>query len=77
MKLKLLAFAFILAFAITSFGALGVSGVSASPTLVTPGGEVVEGPVEACDGAERALAEILDNTTAPTEAGLSLDNTGC
>ena len=29
MKLKLLAFVFILAFAITSFGALGVSGASA------------------------------------------------
>ncbi len=77
MKLKLLAFAFILAFAITSFGALGVSGVSANPTLTTPHGQVVNGPQEACGGAETALAEILANTTAPTDAGLDLDNTGC
>ncbi len=77
MKLKLMAFVFILAFAITSFGALGVSGVSAGPVLTTPGGEVVIGPDEACDGATTALTEILANTTAPTDAGLSLDNSGC
>ena len=35
MKLKLLAFAFILAFAISTFGALGASGASAGPQLTT------------------------------------------
>ncbi len=76
MKLKLLAFAFILAFAITSFGALGVSGVSAGPDLTTPG-TTVEGPDAACGGALTGFAAVTANTDAPADAGLDADITDC
>ncbi len=63
MKLKLLAFAFILAFAISTFGALGASGASAGLTLTTgllspQGTNVVSGPAEATGGAVTAFTAI-------------------
>ncbi len=69
MKLKLMAFAFILAFAITSFGALGVSGASADgpDLIIEEAGITVEGPNDACDGAVTAF-------TAIGGAGVEIDN---
>jgi len=63
MKLKLLAFAFILAFAISTFGALGASGASAGPTLTVAilspeGTHTVVGPDAATDGAVTAFTAI-------------------
>lgn len=55
MKLKLLAFVFVLAFAITSFAALGVSGVSA-----TPGGDNA-----ACGGLGTALSQAVPRAPDP------------
>jgi len=77
MKRKLLALVFVLAFAISSFAALGVSGVSAGPVLTTPNGNVVTGPDAACGGAATATTNVLANTTAPTDAGLDVDLSGC
>jgi len=57
MKLKILAFAFILAFTITSFAALGVSGASAGPTLITPE-QCVDGPDAATGGAITGFAAV-------------------
>ena len=46
-----------------------------APTLAltTPGGQVVDGPAAATGGAVTAFTAVLANTTAPTDAGLSLD----
>ena len=66
MKLKLLAFAFILAFAISSFGALGVSGVSADGPVLTvailspQGTHTVQGPDEATGGAVTAFTQVTN-----------------
>ena len=62
MKRKLLALVFVLAFAISSFAALGVSGVSATIDFTTPGGHVVEGPCAAVTGFQIGL-----NTDTPLE----------
>jgi hypothetical protein len=64
MKRKLLALVFVLAFAVTSFAALGVSGASAAPTLTTgvlspQGTHTVVGPDAACDGAGTAFGHVL------------------
>ena len=73
MKLKLLAFAFILAFAISSFGALGASGVSADGPVLTvgilspEGTTTVQGPDAATGGAVTAFTEI-------TGAGVVIEN---
>ena len=72
MKLKLVAFAFILAFAISTFGALGASGASAGPTLTVgilspEGTTVVVGPDAATGGAVTAFTEI-------TGAGVVIEN---
>ena len=63
MKLKLLAFAFILAFAISTFGALGASGASAGPTLTVgilspQGTHTVVGPDAATPGAVTAFTHV-------------------
>ncbi len=68
MKLKLLAFAFILAFAISTFGALGASGASAGPSLtvaiLSPDAEmIVNGPDAATGGAVTAFTNVSANTT--------------
>ena len=75
MKRKLLALVFVLAFAFTSFAALGVSGASAHPTLTTPNGHVVNGPAAACGGATTALGAA--NIDALVAAGLVLDLGDC
>ena len=64
MKLKLLAFAFILAFAISSFAALGAGGASAStPELeIFPAGITVVGPAEATGGAITAFTNVSAHT---------------
>jgi hypothetical protein len=68
MKLKLLAFAFILAFAISTFGALGASGASAdgpvlTTALLSPEGSVtVVGPAEATGGAVTAFTNVSAHT---------------
>ena len=67
MKLKLLAFAFILAFAITSFGALGASGASATIDIGLPSGTVVEGPCEAITGFGTAIPSVLAHTDTPLD----------
>ncbi len=69
MKLKLLAFAFILAFAISTFGALGASGASANTAEldIVEAGITVVGPAEATGGAITAF-------TAISEAGVEIDN---
>lgn len=74
MKRKLLALVFVLAFAITSFAALGVSGVSADPgpTLTTAilspeGTNTVDGPDEATGGAITAFTQV-------TGAGVEIAN---
>lgn len=69
MKLKILAFAFILAFAISTFGALGASGASANtPELdIVEAGITVVGPAEATGGA-------ITGFTAVTGAGVEIDN---
>ncbi len=65
MKLKLLAFAFILAFAISTFGALGASGASASTVELTvglnspQGSTTVVGPAEATGGAVTAFTHVV------------------
>lgn len=65
MKLKLLAFAFILAFAISSFGALGVSGASADTVELTvglnspQGSHTVVGPAAATGGAANAFTQVV------------------
>ncbi len=67
MKLKLLAFAFILAFAITSFAALGVSGASAAGPVLTvglnspQGTHTVVGPAAATGGAATAFGHVVDD----------------
>ena len=71
MKLKLIAFAFVLAFAISSFAALGASGVSACPILTTPG-TTFEAPDDSIGGAVTAFTNVDANTTAPEDAGLLL-----
>ncbi len=63
MKLKLLAFAFILAFAMSTFGALGVSGASAGVVLTVglnspQGSHTVVGPAAATGGAVTAFTAI-------------------
>ncbi len=65
MKLKLLAFVFILAFAITSFGALGAGGASANTPELTiiPADTTVVGPAEATGGAITAFTNVSDHTT--------------
>ena len=55
MKLKLVAFAFILAFAISTFGALGASGASAAGPVLTTPGTTVAGPDEALGGVITAF----------------------
>ena len=55
MKRKLLALVFVLAFAITSFAALGVTGVSADDA--------------ACDGANGGVDAAFAAATAPGRAG--------
>ncbi len=72
MKLKLLAFAFILAFAMSTFGALGVSGASAGPTLTVAllspqGAHTVAGPDAATGGAVTAFTNV-------TNAGVEIEN---
>ena len=73
MKLKLLAFAFVLAFAITSFGALGAGGAFANTPelevgLLSPEGSItVVGPAEATGGAATGF-------TAVTGAGVEIEN---
>ena len=73
MKLKLLAFAFILAFAISTFGALGASGASASTVELTvglnspQGAHTVVGPAEATGGAVTGFSAV-------TGAGVEIDN---
>jgi len=57
MKRRLLAFVFVLGFAITSFAALGVSGVSAVPL---PGGDNA-----ACDGLGTALSQAVPGAPDP------------
>ncbi len=57
MKLKLLAFAFILAFAITPFLAFGAYSAEASLSLSTPG-TTVELPSDAVGGAFTAFTNI-------------------
>ncbi len=59
MKRRLLALVFVLAFAITSFAALGVSGASAGPTLITPE-HCVDGPDEATGGAVTAFTAVVN-----------------
>src|SRR3990172_3469123 len=59
MKRKLLALVFVLAFAITSFAALGATGVSAVPI---PG-------EAACDGANGGVDNAFAAATAPGRAG--------
>ena len=56
MKLKLMAFAFILAFAVASFGALGVSGAHA--LIVTTPGQCVVAPDEAIPGAITGFSAV-------------------
>ncbi len=66
MKVKLLAFIFVLTFAITSFAALGVGGVSADTVelevgILSPeGSHTVVGPAEATGGAVTAFTAITD-----------------
>ncbi len=72
MKLKLLAFAFILAFAISTFGALGASGASADACLTVglnspQGSHFVQGPPQATGGAVTAFTNV-------TGAGVVIDN---
>lgn len=72
MKRKLLALVFVLAFAISSFAALGVSGVSAGPVLTTAilspeGTNTVDGPDEATGGAITAFTQV-------TGAGVEIAN---
>ncbi len=73
MKRKLLAFVFVLAFAISSFAALGAGGASASTAelevgINSPQGSItVVGPAEATGGAVTAF-------TAVTDAGVLIDN---
>ena len=73
MKRKLLALVFVLAFAITSFAALGVSGASANTPqlevgLNSPqGSHTVVGPAEATGGAVTAFSAV-------TNAGVTIDN---
>ncbi len=72
MKLKLLAFAFILAFAMSTFGALGAGGASADVTLTVAlnspqGSHTVVGPAEATGGAVTAFTNV-------TNAGVEIDN---
>ncbi len=64
MKLKLLAFAFILAFAISTFGALGASGASAGIATLTiiPAEQTVVGPAQATGGAVTAFTNVSANT---------------
>lgn len=65
MKVKLLSFIFVLTFAITSFAALGVGGVSASGPELTvgvlspEGTTTVVGPAEATDGATTAFTAVV------------------
>ncbi len=67
MKRKLLALVFVLAFAISSFAALGVSGASADgPTLTTglnspQGTNTVVGPDEATGGAVTAFTHVVED----------------
>ena len=64
MKRKLLALVFVLAFAITSFAALGASGASANTVELTTGilspqgTHTVVGPAEATGGAATAFTAI-------------------
>ena len=72
MKRKILALVFVLAFAISSFAALGASGVSAGPNLEVglnspQGSHTVNGPDAACGGA-------LTGFSAVTGAGVEIDN---
>ena len=72
MKLKLMAFAFILAFAISTFGALGASGAAAGPQLtvaiLSPSAEMtVDGPDAATGGAVTAFTAVTNN-------GVMIDN---
>ena len=64
MKLKLLAFAFILAFAISTFGALGASGASADGValVIVEAGITVPGPDAAIGGAVTAFTNVSANT---------------
>ncbi len=71
MKRKLLALVFVLAFAISSFAALGVSGVSACPELTTPGGHVVIGPSESTGGAVTAFVNVTAHTDPPIDLNFS------
>ena len=75
MKLKLLSFIFVLTFAMTSFAALGVGGVSAATVqlevgLNSPGGaqaHTVVGPAAATGGAITAFTHVTSN-------GVVIDN---
>ncbi len=58
MKRKLLAFVFVLAFAISSFAALGASGADA--LIVTTPGECVVAPEDAIGGAVTAFTAVTD-----------------
>lgn len=81
MKVKLLSFIFVLTFAITSFAALGVGGVSADHVVLTvgilspEGTTTVVGPAEATGGAVTAFTNI--QTQGPGELAnvdVSFDN---
>ncbi len=77
MKLKLLAFAFILAFAISTFGALGAGGASAGLTLTTgllspQDTNVVAGPAPATGGAVTAFTQVTNNVPEGDIANLDV-----
>jgi len=73
MKRKLLTLVFLLAFAISSFAALGVSGASATIDITTPG-TTVNGPCAAITGAVTAFTAI---TGAGVDTPLNLDAVNC
>ncbi len=72
MKRKLLTIMFLLAFSISTFAALGVSGASAGPSLtvalLSPDSTmVVDGPDAATGGAVTAFTNV-------TNAGVEIEN---
>ncbi len=69
MKRKLLAFVFVLAFAVSSFAALGAGGASANTAEleIIAAGITVVGPAEATGGAITAFTNV-------TDAGVVIDN---
>ncbi len=79
MKLKLLAFAFILAFAISTFGALGAGGASANTAqlevgLNSPQGSMtVVGPAAATGGAVTAFTAVTNNGVVIDNIDVSFD----